>query len=293
MTDAYLECQNIMKKLNPEIKKYATIVCGVILVALAISVFYTPNKIVSGGVSGVSTILFHTFGIQPGVSFALINACLLGLAWKFLGFSFVKDTLLGSVLLSLFVQLFTYLPALTEDVFLATVFGSVLYGVGIGLTLIEGASTGGTDILCRLAQCAFPYIKVGSLLLAVDAMVILASFCIFQTFDLALYGIVALFVASFSINFLISKLNVSKLAFVVTEKGLDISQYLVAHSPRGVTIIDSVGAYTMDRKKVLMCALKENELPRFQEAILSMDRQAFIIFSESQQIVGEGFRVYK
>ena len=282
-----------MKKYYAAIKKYATIVSGVILVALAVSVFYTPNKIVSGGVSGVSTILFHTFGIQPGVSFAVINICLLVLAWKFLGFSFVKDTLLGSALLSLFVQLFSYLPALTDDVFLATVFGSVLYGVGIGLTLIEGASTGGTDILCRLAQCAFPYIKVGNLLLAVDAMVILASLCVFRTFDLALYGIVALFLASFSINLLISKLNVSKLAFVVTEKGLDISQYLVAHSPRGVTIIDSVGAYTMDRKQVLMCALKENELPKFQETILAMDKQAFIIFSESQQIVGEGFRVYK
>lgn len=282
-----------MKKFNAGIKKYATIVFGVILVALAISVFYTPNKIVSGGVSGISTILYHTFGIQPGVSFAVINAGLLVLAWKFLGFSFVKDTLLGSMLLSLFVQIFTAIPTVTTDVFLATVFGSVLYGAGIGLTLIEGASTGGTDILSRLVQCAFPHIKIGNLLLAVDATVILISFCIFKTFDLALYGIVALFLASFSINFLISKLNVSKLAFVVTQKGVDISRYLVSHSPRGVTIIDSVGAYTMDKNKVLMCALKENELPKFQEAILAMDEQAFIIFSESQQIIGDGFRVYK
>jgi len=133
---------------------------------------------------------------------------------------------------------------------------------------------------------------IGSML-AVDAAVILISFCVFRTFDLALYGIIALFLASFSINLLISKLNVSKLAFVVTEKGTDISQYLVSHSPRGVTMIDSVGAYTMNDKKVLMCALKENELPRFQENVLNMDDQAFIIFSESQQIVGNGFRVYK
>ena len=116
-----------MKKgLLLQLKRDAAIVFGVLLVAFAISVFYTPNKIVSGGVSGISTILFHTFGIQPGVSFAVINIVLLILAWKFLGFSFVKDTLLGAALLSVFVQVFTYVPPVTSDVFLAAVFGSVL-----------------------------------------------------------------------------------------------------------------------------------------------------------------------
>lgn len=279
--------------LKKTIKKYAVIVSGVILVALAISVFYTPNRIVNGGVSGIATILFHTFGIQPGVSFFIINIALLIVAWKFLGFAFVKDTIVGVALLSAFVQIFIYIPPVTSDIFLATVFGSALYGVGIGLTLIEGASTGGTDILGRLVQCLFPYVKIGSLLLIVDAIVIILSFCVFRTVDIALYGIIAVFLASFSINFLISKLNISKLAFVVTERGVEISDDLVSHSPRGVTIIDSVGGYTKEKRKVLLCALKENEIPEFQKRVLGLDDQAFIIFSESQQIVGNGFRVYK
>ena len=255
--------------------------------------FYTPNRIVNGGVSGIATILFHTFGIQPGVSYFIINITLLIVAWKRLGFTFVKDTIVGVAILSAFVQLFTYIPPITSDVFLATVFGSALYGVGIGLTLIEGASTGGTDILGRLVQCLFPYVKIGSLLLIADAIVIVLSFCIFRTVDIALYGIIAVFLASFSINFLISKLNISKLAFVITERGVEISDDLVSNSPRGVTIIDSVGAYTKENKKVLLCALKENEIPEFQKQVLALDDQAFIIFSESQQIVGNGFRVYK
>lgn len=279
--------------LKKTIKKYAVIVSGVILVALAISVFYTPNRIVNGGVSGIATILFHTFGIQPGVSYFIINITLLIVAWKRLGFTFVKDTIVGVAILSAFVPLFTYIPPITSDVFLATVFGSALYGVGIGLTLIEGASTGGTDILGRLVQCLFPYVKIGSLLLIADAIVIVLSFCIFRTVDIALYGIIAVFLASFSINFLISKLNISKLAFVITERGVEISDDLVSNSPRGVTIIDSVGAYTKENKKVLLCALKENEIPEFQKQVLALDDQAFIIFSESQQIVGNGFRVYK
>lgn len=281
------------ENLKNTVQKYATIVFGVLLVALAISVFYTPNKIVSGGVSGISTILYHTLGIQPGISFAVINIVLLALAWRFLGFAFVKDTILGAALLSLFVQLFTYIPPLTSDVFLSCIFGAIFYGAGVGLTLIEGASTGGTDILSRLVQKAFPHVKIGNILMAVDALVILVSLIVFKTINLALYGILALFVASFSINLLISKLNVSKLAFVVTDKGEEISKFLVSHSPRGITIIESVGAYTMERNEVLMCALKENELPRFQEEILRIDGKAFIIYSESQTIVGNGFRVYK
>lgn len=282
-----------MSRYSGSIRKYIHIVLGVMMVTFAISVFYTPNKIVSGGVSGISTILYHTFGIQPGVSFTIINAVLFLLALKFLGFGFVKDTILGSVLVSVFVQVFTYVPPITNDVFLASIFGSILYGVGIGLTLIEGASTGGTDILSRLVQCIFPHVKIGSLLMVVDAVVIMLSLAVFKTVDLALYGIIALFISSFSINMLISKLNVSKLAFVVSDKGMEISRHLVSTAPRGVTIIDSVGAYTMEQKKVLMCALKENELPRFQQEILKIDEKAFIIFSESQQIVGNGFRVYK
>lgn len=280
-------------KSKTMIKRYAIIIFGVILTALGISIFYTPNRIVNGGVSGLSTVLYHALGIQPGVSFAVINIVLLLLALKFLGTQFVKDTILGAALISLFVQLFTYLPPMTSDPMLAAIFGAVLYGFGIGLTLTQGASTGGTDILGRLVQCIFPNAKIGSLLMIVDIIVIIVSLAVFGTVDLALYGIVALFLSSFSINWLISKLNVSKLAFVVSDKGLEISKFLVSHSHRGVTIIDSVGAYTMKENKVLMCALKESELTYFRKSILKIDDSAFIIFSESQQIIGNGFRVYK
>lgn len=275
------------------IKKYATIVIGVMMVAFAISVFYTPNKIVSGGVSGIATILFHTVGIPTSMSFTVINGILLLLALKYLGFSFVKGTILGSALISVFVELFSNVPPLTDDLFLASIFGSVLYGFGIGLTLTEGASTGGTDILGRLVQRMFPYVKIGSLLLIVDAIVIILSLLIFRQVDLTLYGIIALFFSSFSINLLISKLNVSKLAFVISNDGRNIAHKLISHSPRGVTILDATGAYSMEQKNVLLCALKENEIPDFQAEVLKLDQNAFIIYSESQQIVGKGFRVYR
>ncbi len=279
--------------LKTKLKKYITILLGLIITAYAISTLYLPNKVVSGGVSGISTILYHQLGIQPGLSFAVINILLLLIAFKFIGKEFVVNSVLGAGLISVLVEVFSYLPPLTNNVFLATVFGSVLYGFGIGLTLIEGASSGGTDILGRLLQCIFPHIKIGRMLLFVDLAVIVTSLIIFKQVDLTLYGIIALFLSTYSIDLLMNKLNVSKLAFIVTDKGKEIAKMLVSTSPRGVTILDAVGAYTMEEREVLMCALKESEIIDFQRKILEIDELAFIIYSESQQIVGNGFYVYR
>lgn len=282
-----------IKSKKGTIKKYLSIVLGCILVGFAIGVFYTPNKVVGGGVSGISTILFHTLGVPVGVSFAVINILLLLISLKKLGKRFFFNTIIGSLLVSVFAEVFTLVPPITKNVFLASVFGSVLYGFGIGLTLVSGASTGGTDILGRLVQASFPYIKIGKLLMVIDGIVIATSLVLFREIDLALYGIIALFLATAAIDWLIQSLNISKLAFIVSDKGLEISHKLTSVSPRGVTIINAKGGYTMDNKTVLMCALKENEMEEFQRRVLEMDSTAFIIFSESQQIIGNGFRVYK
>lgn len=276
-----------------KLKNNILFLIGPIITAFGISVFFTPNKVVSGGVSGLSTILYHIAKIPPGLSFAVINILFLLISFKVIGRKFVFKTIIGATNISLFVQIFSELPPMTNDIVLASVFGSLLYGFGIGLTLLSGGSTGGTDILGRLLQHFFPHFKIGKLLLFVDAAVIMTSLITFRQIDLALWGIVALFLSTFSVDWLIQKLNVSKLAFVVTEKGVEISKKLVSTSPRGVTIIDVVGAYTMEKKETLMCALKESEIPEFQRKILEIDPEAFIIFSESQQIVGNGFHVYR
>lgn len=279
--------------IKETIKKYSLIVLGISMVAFAVAVFYTPNKIVSGGVSGIATILYHTLKINQGLSFFAINIILLIISIKPLGIKFVINTVWVSTLLSILVEVFSHIPPLTEDVFLATVFGSALYGAGIGFTLVNGASSGGTDIMARLVQKMFSHVKIGTLLLVVDICVILSSLFVFKNINLSFYGIVALFISSFAINLLIKKLNISKLAFVVTDKGEEISKYLVSKSPRGVTLLDSKGAFTMKNNNVLICALKEHETIVFQKRILKLDPNAFIIFSESSQIVGNGFRVYK
>ena len=275
-----------------KIKEILLTVLGTMITAAAISLLLTPNKIVCGGMSGVSTILYHTFALPPGITFAVLNVILLALGLKVLGMAFTLKTLFGAGMLSLFVQIFSYMPSLTSDVFLASIYGGVLYGVGIGIAFVAGASTGGTDILGRLVQCKFPQMPIGKLLLIIDGMVIVASLLVFKKVDLTLSGIIALFVSTYAVDFLMAKLNVSTIAFIISEKGEELARRLVGSSPRGVTLIDVVGAYTDSNKKMLFCALKERETVDFKRKIEEIDPQAFTVFSESQKIVGNGFYVY-
>lgn len=277
-------------------KKTSTIlfpIIGTMITGFAIGCFLTPNKIVGGGASGISTILFHTLGLQPGVSFFLINIIFLLMGLKVLGKTFVLKTLLGTSLVSLFTQLFTLWPIYTENLMLGAIFGGVLYGLGIGISFAGGASTGGTDIIGRIIQTKFPFVPIGKMLLFVDGVIILISLLVFKNVELTLLGIFTLFVSSFSIDFVIGKLNVSRIAFVITDYGEEISRKLVSTSPRGVTLIDVKGVYTNTEKKMLFCALKESESEAFQRKILDIDKTAFIVFSESQRIKGNGFYLYK
>ena len=281
------------EKVLKAIKSYSIILFGLILVAIGVSNFYVPNKVVSGGVSGMGTILYQTLHIPTGISFAVINLIFIIIGIKILGKKFIIKTVAAFGILSVLIEIFAQFPPTTNDPMLATIFGAILYGFGIGLTLVQGASSGGTDILGRIFQHFFPQMPIGKLLLIIDSAVILTSLIVFKEVNYTLYGIIALAVSTFSIDLLIQMLNISKLAFVMTDKGNEIAKKLVSTSPRGVTIIDAVGAYTMEKREMLVCALKANEIKDFQAKILEIDPTAFIIFSESQQIVGNGFYVYK
>lgn len=272
---------------------FAMTLLGTLITGFAIGAFLTPNKVVGGGASGISTILYHAMGLPPGITYFVINMIFLLLGLKVLGKEFIVKTLIGITILSGFTQLFSAFPIYTDNMILAAVFGGALYGGGIGIAFAAGSSTGGTDIIGRIIQSRFPHIPIGKMLLFVDGIIIAASFLIFRNIELTLFGILTLFVSSFSIDFVISKLNISRIAFVITDHGEEIARELVSSSPRGVTLIDVKGVYTDTEKKMLFCALKESESEAFQKKILGIDSTAFIVFSESQRIKGNGFYLYK
>ncbi len=274
------------------IKNYIFAFVGIALTAFGYSMFYLPPKIVSGGVTGLSTIIYHATSVSPALSYAVINILLLLISFRVLGKKFIVNTLIGAGLMSLLTEIFSEIKPFTEDTVLCSVFGAVFYGLGVGLALVYGFSTGGTDILARFIQHFYPHAQIGTLLLLVDGAVILLGVFVIGNITLSLYGIISLFISSFTVNYLIRRLNVSKLAFVITEKGEECAKKLICELPRGVTVFNAEGAYTGEKKTVLMSALKEKEITKFQNTLTSIDPDVFIIYSESQQIFGNGFYIY-
>ena len=275
-----------------KVKTSLLTVIGTALVGFSVAVFLTPNKIVGGGVSGISTILYQTFGIAQGLTYAIINLILLLIGYKSLGKKFTISTIIAAGLTSFFVQVFSYIPHIVDSVVLAALFGGALFGFGMGATFIVGSSTGGTDILGRVLQKKYPNFSIGKLLLIVDGAVILISFIVFKNIELTMFGILSLFFSSYSLDWFIKRLNVSKMAFVITSKGQELARLLVSSSPRGVTLINATGAYTQKNKNILFCALKKREIIQFQSTVLKCDPSAFIVYSESQEIFGNGFYIY-
>ena len=274
------------------IKSLFTILSGITLTAAGVSLFYIPNKIVTGGVSGLAAILY-TLNIPPGVVYLLANSVLVLISYKVLGKSFAIKSIFSTLVLSLLVQLFSELPPLSENLFLAAFFGSTISGFGTAITFSENANTGGSDILGRLLQKKVPYFPIGKLILLIDGVIILASVIVFKNTELALYGIFGLIISTLVIDFFIERLNSSKLALVVTEKGGEISEAIIKNSRRGVTILSATGAYSKKDKKMLVCAIKNKQMPDFHKMIKAADEDAFIIFLKSEKIFGTGFYVYE
>lgn len=280
------------KEFHEKIKEYLMLAAGAFLLSCGMSLFCVPNKIVGGGVSGISTVLYHKLNIPIGLSYSVINIFLLIAGVNCLSGKFTFRTFVCSGITSFFTQVLSSLNPFTRDILLAAVIGGGLYGAGICLTLISDASTGGTDIVARIIQTKKPHFKIGKALMLIDCIVIFISFLCFKEADLTLYGFLSLFISSTVIDIMIHKFNASGLVFVVTEHGEKISSRLVATSKRGITCMEAVGAYTGKNKKVLICVIKEKEVVEFKRKILDMDKNAFVIFSVAREIMGNGFYIY-
>ena len=208
--------------MKEKIKSGLLVLVGISLVSIAISMFLVPNKIVNGGTSGLSTIIYYTIGIKPSIANAMINGILLLFAFIFLGKKFVTKTLVSILLLAILTEVFSYFPPVTDNVLLAAIFGAALYGIGIGIVLSQDSTTGGTDIMGRLIQHVRPHWKIGKVLLGVDLFVVFLSLITFKTTEAVLYGIIALFISTNAIDWLMKSLNISKLAFVIYSESQQI-----------------------------------------------------------------------
>ncbi len=283
----------IMVIFLESLKKYSIIAFGSFLFALSVNLFTLPLKIVSGGIGGVATILYHLFGISTGVTVGILNIIIIIFALKSLGKEFVMDSMIAIILIPLFMAITEKLPPLTDDIFIAALFGGVILGVGIGMAFSQGGTTGGVDILSRMSQKKYPHLSIGILMLILDLVIIGCSIVTIGNVNLAFYGIFSLIVSTTVIDLIIGKLNRAQLILAVVKDSLEIEQAILQSINRGVTTLSAVGAYSKEEKTVLMCAMKPKQAEAFKNTIRKYDPDAFLIVTDSKEILGNGFHYYR
>ena len=261
-------------------------VVGSALVGAAISIFTVPNDIAPGGVSGLATALAYITPIHVSVWNLIMNVPLLLGAWKLLGRHSLIFTLISTALLSLFIELFDILlPGYTNNVLLASVFGGVLSGLGVGILFLRGLSTGGTDLAALMLHKAFPNVPNGTLLLLLDATVVVIAVCIFRDIEVAIY------VSSKVIDALAQGVDYAKVIYVITSEGEKVNAALCEHTDRGTTVIPAFGGYTKNNKPVIITVTRRNVLSQTLRVIKQADPRAFTFVTDSTEVHGEGFKL--
>jgi len=267
---------------------YLGITAGSFLIALALTVFLVPNKIAAGGVSGLATVIYYLTSFPIGITMLVINIPLFLAGIKIMGMSFGIRTIYGIVSLSVFTDLLQpHMTALTDDLLLASIYGGVVGGVGLGIVFRSRGTTGGTDLIASLINY-FTGITVGEGLLIADGVVV-ALAGIFFNLEVALYAAVTIFITSQTIDVVQEGLNFKKGVLIISDKAEKINQMVVNDLNRGITEFEAKGGYTGDRKRVLLCIISRSEVSELKKAVSQIDQEAFVIISNVHEVLGEGF----
>jgi len=273
-----------------DVKAALFVAVGCAVLAASFSFLTYPNNIVSGGLTGIAQILNLLTGLPVGVMVLVMNIPLFAIAWKKFGVRFIVFSFIGTALSSVFMDLFSLAGvALTNDTLLAAIYGGLSRGLGVGLIYHAGASTGGSDIVSRLLRRKYPYINFGTISMGVDAVVVIAFAVIFRRFDSAMYTIITMFVSSRVVNMILYGLATSGVCHIVTAKPKLIVREITGTLGRGATILEGEGAYTGEKKHVVLCVVKRQQIPELKKIVAALDDRAFVIVSESHEVFGKNF----
>jgi len=276
-----------------EVKNYSLIVLGAACLALAINVFLVPNKVTVGGVPGIAIIIYYLFQWKIGLTILLINIPLILIGAKFMGRHLGPKSIAAILLISLFTDLFTMISGIKNDLFLGSIFGGTLIGLGVGLIIKGGGSTGGIDIIARILHKLFPSFSIGTLMLLIDACIITSIALVFKNLIYALYGVVTIFVISRVLDFVLQDVRPSKSMLIISRKAQEIVPKILNNIERGATRIKAVGAYTGQENEVILSVVSKQEAYKLKEVIKKIDPVAFVVILDSEEVMGRGFTLYK
>ena len=275
------------------ILSYLLILPASAVYALGFNWCFAPNDIAFGGLTGVAQIINLFLPRAPvGTVVILLNIPLFLLGWRLLGGRALAASLyarfVSSAAIDLLAGFYTFQPM--DDPLLAALYGGVLMGASLGVILLQGATTGGTDLMARLLQLRLAWLPMGKLLLGCDLAVVVAAAAAFGELDSALYGTVALYVSSRVMDLVLYGLDNSKVAYIISQKHQEIASQLTQELERGVTLLRGQGAWSGQETQVLLCAFKQRQIADLKRVVRSLDPDAFLIVCDAHEVMGLGFR---
>lgn len=283
------DVKNLISKQS--LKEYILMFTGTFLAALAYACFFVPYDIAPGGVGGLSVILSKYVPLKVGMLTLILNIPIFIFALKQLGVRFVGKTLVLLVFMSLLID---YLPFTVnlEDKFLSVICGGILMGLGLGLVMHTGTSTGGTDTLAMALNKKFPNIKASEMLLFLDAGVVIAAAFAFGVVT-GIYSAVAVFMQMLFIDFVFDGINSSRAVYIITKNPEELKKRLYDEINRGVTQIDARGGFTGNRTNMLLCIVSKRQLAAVKRCVKETDPGAFMFDMHVKEVIGKGFNDFE
>ena len=271
--------------------RFAAMIIGCCLYALGVDCFLLHNEIVGGGASGLASLLYLlTDGrLSIGLMTMAINVPILLLGFKQMGWQFILRCLITIAALSFFNELFIPLPSLTDNRILAAVYGGILQGIGLGIFIKFKVSSGGTELLGREIQHWLRFFSIPVWIAILDAIIIISGAFALHDLENIFYALILIFVSAKTSDIFIMGINRSKLCYIITDFGNDISAYLLKHSPRGITLLQGKGMYTGNDKQILLTCVKPQQIDQLKAIVRQMDEHAFVIVSDANEVIGKGF----
>ena len=275
------------------VKKYALeyifIIIGTFLMAVSTALFLLPNQLSTGGISGSSTILYYSCNYPVGLTMLLINVPLFVIAMVKVNKRLFFKSILGTVLLSVFIDLLENLSPITNDRFLACIYGGIIMGIGTAIILKAGASTGGTDLLSYVIRAYNNKFKSSRVIIIADTIIIFFNIIFFREIEIGLYSVIAIYLMGKMIDIIFEGIYFTKIMFIISEKYEEISKEIGILVKRGSTGIYSKGMYSGKQNVMLFCVASRKEVAEIKQIIKQIDKNAFIVTTDAIETLGKGF----
>ena len=274
-----------------KIKNLFFIVLGAAIFSFGLVHFNIQNELAEGGFTGITLILFFAFKWDPAIMNLVLNVPMFIIGWKMLGKRIFTYTVVGTIAVSVFLKVFMKYQVdihLEGDMFLVSLFAGIFVGVGLGIIFRFGGTTGGVDIIARLAQIHWGW-SIGKTMFMFDAAVILVSWYVYLDHRSVMYTLVALFVGARVIDFVQEGAYAARGAFIISDHQDAIATKIALEMDRGVTVFKGYGHFTKADRSILYCVIAKNEIMRMKNIITSIDPHAFVSVSDVHDVMGEGF----